>query len=333
MAALTTDVLTFMGPRNPYLSSQDLRIAQAAADGGFDCSNWPKLRDLLIATKAAVQPTSGKSKPRYPDRYNGPAAFQSSIYPDYWRPDAVRPRKGVVESYRDAARTPSVPAFAKPAHQILGELSQATGGKRAGSPATVVGDSVLGFAKNSNRIPLRPRSNNTKRPTGYFVDVVGSDPKRVKTETSSQRSFGNENAPISADIIDLTQDQPTHIKTSSSQLPSRAPSTRPGPQVRPVPRARSGNHRNKAPRKRQVPQNVIRDDTSSILARCASKLRAAAHSMDMDRESLRERWEIDADLKLQSVTDDLGDLNAKFHECQETMVQATRIVEEKLLHR
>ena len=53
----------------------------------------------------------------------------------------------------------------------------------------------------------------------------------------------------------------------------------------------------------------------------------------MDRDALRERWEIDAGLQLQHVTDDLADLNARFTEAEQVISSAINIVEEKLLQR
>ena len=78
---------------------------------------------------------------------------------------------------------------------------------------------------------------------------------------------------------------------------------------------------------------VIYTDTSSILARCASKLRAAANGMAADRESLRERWEVDIKLQLQTVTDDLAELNSRFGDAEQAVFSAIDIIEQRLLRR
>lgn len=70
-----------------------------------------------------------------------------------------------------------------------------------------------------------------------------------------------------------------------------------------------------------------------ILARIASRLYAVAHNIDSDRDTLRERWEIDVDLQIQQTTETLADLNTHFQRAEASVAEAIAIVERRLLHR
>lgn len=56
------------------LSLSDVPIAEAAANAGFDCGNWAKLKSLIDAVRAVNAPVS------YPDRWNGKANSIEGTY-------------------------------------------------------------------------------------------------------------------------------------------------------------------------------------------------------------------------------------------------------------
>ncbi|KAF6235332.1 hypothetical protein HO173_006528 [Letharia columbiana] len=186
------------GPGNQYLQIRhsnlklsDAPIAEAAARAGFDCSNWPKLKGLIDAVRAVDTPVS------YPDRWTGPAAFRSDIYPDHWKADLMRERKGVTQAYRDVVRTPSVPAFVVSAKELIKNINSTT--RSARTPAT-----------GTNNVALGPRASNKRN--ADVIDLLSSSPKRAKIEP-----------PATPNVIDLTQDENPTIKF----IPSRRLSSRP----------------------------------------------------------------------------------------------------------
>ena len=99
----------------PVITGKRAAIAQAAHQAGFDCSDPQKLLRLIDAVVLA------SNKFGYPDRWDGPAAFQSTIYPDTWTP-AHAARKDKVTAYEDEVRAPVVPAYAPSAASILRNL-------------------------------------------------------------------------------------------------------------------------------------------------------------------------------------------------------------------
>ena len=306
------------------MKPRDAPIAEAAAKAGFDCSNWKKLEGLITAVKDAVP--SGI----YPDRYTGAAAYRSSLYPDEWRPKG---RRGVPKAYADADRATSVPAFAKTVSQILKDVNDQTRRQRESSTPTLLDDSINRAATGTNRQPLAPRSGNARTaPTALrklqpisqsstnkrtAIDLTSSSPKRPKIEDATGPRHRNDNQ---IPIIDLTITSPVRLGPSTQRAKNHAA------------RNTHPQHVGRSPRE-PLPQNIIHNDTTTTLARCASKLRGASHDIEIDRDSLRERWEMDAELQLQDATENLADLNARFMEAEQAIANAVAIVEVKLLHR
>ena len=276
---------------------------------------------LINAVKDAVQPVT------YPDRYKGAAAYHSSIYPDRWVAETARAKKGVTHIYRNAEPPPSVPVFAKPAKQIIQEMNRLSRGPADAPTANLVSGTVYKATTSTNREPLKPPSNN-KRTTPSYVDLTDSSPKRTKNEEPTQPTH---RLTREDQIIDLTGGH--HIQYVPTQrLPTRPAlanitdrtvnSRHPG--------SRNDFHN---PPQRPAPLDIIRDDTTAALTRCAARLRSAANSVDVDRDSLRERWEKDPGLQLQHVTDHLADLNSQFGEADQAIARALAIVENRLLKR
>ena len=219
----------------------------------------PKLKGLINAVRAIDKPTS------YPDRWTGPAAFKSKIYPDHWKADYMRQRKGVSQAYRDGGITPSVPAFVVSAKQLIKNLDSITRGQH----------SVRTPATGTNNVALGPRTSNKRN--AEIVDLLSSSPKRAKTEP-----------PVTSNVIDLTQDEEP---TTTRFIPTHRLPLRPA-------LANITNHGAgpKTSHKRKI-QRLLREqdvhgESVSMLAKIASKLRASAHALDVDREALRRRWEV-----------------------------------------
>ncbi|CAD6578528.1 MAG: hypothetical protein ASARMPREDX12_008881 [Alectoria sarmentosa] len=284
--------------RHPELMPSDALIAEAAARAGFDCSNWPKLKGLINAVRAIDKPTS------YPDRWTGPAAFKSKIYPDHWKADYMRQRKGVSQAYRDGGITPSVPAFVVSAKQLIKNLDSITRGQH----------SVRTPATGTNNVALGPRTSNKRN--AEIVDLLSSSPKRAKTEP-----------PVTSNVIDLTQDEEP---TTTRFIPTHRLPLRPA-------LANITNHGAgpKTSHKRKI-QRLLREqdvhgESVSMLAKIASKLRASAHALDVDREALRRRWEVDDKLQHQHITDHLADLNECFTSAENGIHGALEVIENRLL--
>lgn len=72
-------------------------------------------------------------------------------------------------------------------------------------------------------------------------------------------------------------------------------------------------------------------DTFAMIARIASKLRASAYALAVDRDTLRQRWEVDEDLQLQTVTDHFIDLNEYFCTAEDGIRDALDVIERRLL--
>lgn len=257
----------------------------------------PKLKGLIDAVRAVDKPIS------YPDRWTGPAAFKSDIYPDHWTADRMREGKGVSQAYRDTVRTPSVPAFVVSAEQIIKNISSMTREQRsARTPAT-----------GTNNVVLGSRASNKRN-----ADVVdlSSSPKRAKTEPTP-----------TPNVIDLTQDD----ESSTKFVPSRRRPSRPA--LANITNQSTGPKPSQKRRKKTRPlrEQNVHHESIGLLAKIASKLRASAHALTVDRETLRQRWELDEMLQLQQITDHLAELNQHFTTAENGIYSALDVIENRLL--
>ena len=216
----------------------------------------------------------------------------------------MREPKGVTDAYRDGVRPPSVPAFVVSAKQLIKNLNPTTPAERSpGTPTT-----------GANNVALGARETN-KRNADDIIDLVSSSPKRAKTEQPATRS-----------VIDLTQDdEPTTRFLPTRRLP-----------LRPAPNSTNRGTGPKPSQKRRKSTRpaLLRDihgESLGALAKIASKLRASAHALDIDRETLRQRWEVDEMLQLQRVTDDLARLNEYFTATENDLYAALDVIERRLL--
>lgn len=85
------------------------------------------------------------------------------------------------------------------------------------------------------------------------------------------------------------------------------------------------------PRIQLPPDDASRTRTHQVLTKCAGKLQVAVNGIQADRDRLSQRWEADAALRSQTVTDYMADLNSHFFEAETTLQDAISIVEHKLL--
>ncbi|KAM0798003.1 hypothetical protein BDR22DRAFT_974917 [Usnea florida] len=284
--------------RHPEMMPSDAPIAEAAARAGFDCSNWSKLKSLIDAVRNANKPVS------YPDRWTGPAAFQSDTYPDRWRAEDTRIRKGPSQAYRGFGKTPSVPAFVVPAGQLIDNAKSISRAQNSARPP----------AAGIENAPLRPRVSNKR--SSDVIGALSSSTKRAKIEPYSIPN-----------IVDLTQED----EHDSRSIPSR----RPRPQPALTDHTANRNSRKKSQRRRKTARSWREPDvyreSLGTLAKIASKLRASVHAIAVDRETLRQRWEIDEHLQLQHITDNLVDLNDCFTSAEEGINGALDVIEKRLL--
>ena len=78
-------------------------------------------------------------------------------------------------------------------------------------------------------------------------------------------------------------------------------------------------------------QQLIRNQTTAALKKTIRHLGIAEEDIDKDRDLLRDRWEVDRGLQLQSVTDDLSLVNDCFLEAQRQLKSAAVRIEDRLL--
>ena len=216
----------------------------------------------------------------------------------------MRARKGVTQAYRDFGKTPSVPPFVIGAKQLISNIKSISRGQ---NPARLP---IAG----TESLPLRHRVSNKR--SSDVIGVISSSPKRTKTESTS-----------TPNIVDLTQDD----KPESIFIPSRrAP---PQPALADLNTNRSSRKKSQRRRKTARPwrEPEVYRESLGTLAKIASKLRASVHAIAVDRETLRQRWEVDEHLQLQHVTDNLVDLNECFTSAEKGIHGALEVIEKRLL--
>lgn len=219
----------------------------------------------------------------------------------------MRQGKGLTQAYRDdVGRTPSVPAFVVSAKQLIKDINSVPRGQRsARTPAT-----------GTNNVALGPRPSNKRN--AEVIDLLSSSPKRAKTDSAATPK-----------VIDLTQDDEP---TKTTFIPTRRPSSRPA--LADITNRSTGPRTAHRRRKFQPPlrEQNAHGESISMLAKIASKLRASAHALVVDRDTLRRRWEADSNwLQLQHITDNLADLNECFARAENGIHGALEVIEKRLL--
>ena len=259
---------------DPEMPTKDLHIAEAAAQAGFDCSSWAKLKRLLNAIHSATATVT------YPDRWTGSGAFKSDIYPSTW-----------VANYRDRDSPTTV--------RKIHDFSHPRGPQR---PSITAGTS-------SNRQALGERSTN-KRTADAVAGQTPSKNKRTKTDATA---FPTVAGSSQRNAIDLTSEPP-----AVTYQPTRL-------HYRNITRIFNTRRRN------VNREQLIKGETTGIMAKIASKQRASLHALQVDRETLKNRWEVDEHLQTEHVTDRLAELNQHFTLAEEALEDSLAVIEHELL--
>ncbi|KAL8835157.1 MAG: hypothetical protein Q9176_007076 [Flavoplaca citrina] len=285
---VTTDVKQFTFSQ-PVITGKRAAIAQAAFEAGFDCSNPDKLVHLLDAVVHA------NNRFGYPDLWDGPAAFQSTLYPDHWTSaHATRKEQSSnFKDYEDVNRHPAVPAFAASAADILRDL-------KAQSK----------HASGSNRHPLGERSaaSLNKRPSAPLPDKPA---KRFKTEVTGSFTY-----------VSTSTTHVMNARHAGNRLPNRPTTSRPS-----RPTSRIVRRPGVIPRQ----PDAITLGTEDLLKRVAAKIKTNILSVNNHRDALRDRWDIDHHLKLHSITDYLRTVNDYFTQSEQALDAAVRVLERYIL--
>ncbi|KAL8682001.1 MAG: hypothetical protein Q9224_006810, partial [Gallowayella concinna] len=284
--------------RQPIITGKRAAIARAAYDAGFDCSDPNKLLHLLDAVVLA------KNKFGYPDKWDGPAAFQSTLYPDTWTSAHASRKEHVskTNTYEDFERHPAVPAFGASATDIIRNLG-----------------AQQKYTSGSKRQPLGElrESWSNKRPAA--APLPGKPAKRFRTEVSSSL-----HSATTSHTLTIHQDEPEH------RLPAR-PRTAAKVSRLATDRVSGGNQRHGQRAARTHQAETVAAGTHTLLAKVASKLRAKVQSLNWDRESLRARWEVDQRLQLISITDYLKGVNEHFNRAEEALEAASTLIEHYIM--
>ncbi|KAL8808718.1 MAG: hypothetical protein Q9223_006447 [Gallowayella weberi] len=284
--------------RQPIITGKRAAIAQAAHDAGFDCSDPHKLLHLLDAVVLANN-TFG-----YRDTWDGPVAFQSTLYPDSWTSAHASRKEDVskMNMYKEFERHPAVPAFGPSAAEIIRELT-------AQQKHTTSG---------SNRQPLSERSGSSLNKRSAAAPLPGKPAKRIKREVSSSL-----HSVTTSHAFTVYQDGHEH------HAPPR-PTT--ATKVSRLATSKAQRKQNYLRRAAHSPQTeAVAVGTAALLATITSKLRAKVQSLNSDRDSLRVRWEIDQRLQLTSVTDYLKGLNEYFNQAEGAMNAAASLIERYII--
>ncbi|KAI4263917.1 MAG: hypothetical protein L6R42_000955 [Xanthoria sp. 1 TBL-2021] len=291
---VTSDVQRFTFRRSPpstepIITGKRADIAQAAYEAGFDCSDPDKVVHLIDAVVLA------NNKFGYPDRWDGPAAFQSTLYPDHWTAAHASRKEYTtgLNNYEDVDRYPGVPAFAASAADILKDI-----------------ETRRNHASASNREPLGERSaaSLNKRTSAPLRDKPA---KRFKTEVTGSFTY-----------VSTSTTHVTNVRHSSHRAPPR-------PTVSKALRATSRIFRRPGTIPRQP--DAITVGTEDLLKRVAAKIKTNVLSVNNHRDALRDRWDVDHHLKLHSITDYLRTVNDYFTQSEKALDAAVHVLERYIL--
>ena len=245
------------------------------------------------------------NKFNYPDCWDGPAAFQSTIYPDSWTP-AHEARKQKTMRYDEEVEQPSVPAFVGSVTDWMHKSSRQS--KQGGKPFLNTSSQPVPKCKRSKkkkRYPLSEWPAKKRMATNQLPENQSF--KRPKFEASSQTK-----------IIDLTQDEnvpPAQKFQSNIARPMTANRNR---SKRPNPQQQAANaHQAEA----------IAAGTDDLLKEIMVQLDSSLIILNKHRDLLRNRWEVDKRLQLLTVTDHLRVLNECFAEAEKGLLGSVDVIQ------
>ncbi|KAL9599415.1 MAG: hypothetical protein Q9219_003852 [cf. Caloplaca sp. 3 TL-2023] len=296
-------IMNYFTFRQPVITGKRAAIARAAYEAGFDCSYPSRLLHLIDAVVLA------ENKFGYPDRWDGRAAFQSTIYPDTWTA-AHASRKEKVTAYDDDSRAPSVPAFVVSATDIVRNLtnSRSRRGRKGATNYSARPAPSHTYARGANLQPLGERSTNKRTASSQLPENESF--KRPKTEG------------IATPVIDLTMEENT-------PLAHRTRSKVSGHQKSTTNRPYRPNEQQRAAAVYQA--EAVAAGTGELLHGIITRLKTTLLSIDADRDALRERWEVDRRLQLLTITDHLKMLNGCFEKVEKGLKDSLDLIEGSIL--
>lgn len=223
-----------------------------------------------------------------------------SIYPDYYEGQA---------KYRDSLY-PDYWAPARPQEtQRVAQLYQKLNPKPSLSSFVIRYDKIL-------RDLTRHANKGCKRPcaSGANLEPLSS-------------AFPNKRA-----RKDTPQWLPEEIERSKPKIKTVAPSTLSNNKVVvDLTEHDIFKPRDKMVKEQQRENEPVHEVTTEALCTVLSSLQANKNTISMNREVLRKQWELDPNLRFQTVTDDLQQLNGYFAEAQNVIGDAIDLVKHRLL--
>ena len=247
-------------------------------------------------------------------------AEAGSSYPDYYRgtsnaesayPGARFPvRRGALQSYRDADN-PAVPAFTFTSDQIL------TGMRRFDHGGDFIGFMGNHVAETANRHTINIYNKRS---------LNGSS--RSRPAKKAKNSGNRHTAATNYVTIDLTQDDLPYGSVTDTYIhPSRRDM---------VPKQGPGTRSSKVSQQSRTQYRIGNQDrnaraqTTEALNDISRTLSKQMAELGRAREILKNRWDQDHSLQVQSVTDDLGELNQCFGRMEDAGRDSLGIIQDQL---
>ncbi len=178
-----------------------------------------------------------------------------------------------------------------------------------------------------------------KRGARDHVDLTSSTShKRTKTENAYLPSSSGHNQRALGNLTGEPAIHPDRQRWISNPTPDDMAFGR----LTPISTIRQPNTTRQQPqahRKKKKPKpqrrkgDVVHGKSTDLLHHVKQKLYSSTITIDTHRDALRQRWELDTGLQLESVTEDLGALNAAFVGVEEALGEAIGIIEDKLIPR
>ena len=253
-------------------------------------------KDLHIAEAAAQAGFDCSSWPNLKRLLNAIHSATAPVtYPDRWTGSGAFKSdiypSTWVASYRDRDRPTSV--------RKMNGLTHQQGLQR---PSFMAGT-------GSNRQALGERSTN-KRTADAVASETPSTNKRTRTDAAAPPAVAGSSQ---RNAIDLTPEV-----SAVTYQPTRL-------HYRNITRIFNTRRRN------VNREQLIKGETTGIVAKIASKQRASLYALQVDRETLKNRWEVDENLRHEHVTARLAELNQHFTTAEEALEDSLAVIEHTLL--
>ena len=329
------------------MSGPNAAIAQAAANAGFDVSDWDALSSLISAVRSADRLTDivyrrllradcrdgpeGYRSDLYPDRWNGVAAYKSDIYPDRWHPERAQSPLSSRPRLRTVTKSPDLPlrALLRRREDIDSEdwpdlsISSMEGRE-------VIKTQVTG----ANCYPLGQRSSRKHK---LSDDSRGSVPFKIsKTEDIATKGLSVVHDGLLVELSDSADDtshafvQPALLNRSTNTTQRKTTSSISHKSFSDISTSSLSYSRSRAAQKAATAEAAIKASTTRILEKVRHKLQTSITNIQQDRERLSNRWEADEDLKQQKAMRSLTKLNDCLGTAEEALYGAVEAVDQLL---